>query len=130
MIEDDEIFWRKTVQVRHICIFDLPSNNSSPGRGDIEMGLLSHSDAIREDIITLQRNAEVDWDADPPEIRGQGEWRRNDYVYGPSNPREEYAFNLRVIETLKETIRFLEKNMPQLKEKITGYPNSSRSATE
>ena len=35
-----------------------------------------------------------------------------------------------LIKTMRETIRFLQSDMPVLKEKITGYPSSSRSATE
>lgn len=124
----DERWWRKTKQVRHICIFDVPSSDACPGRGDIEMGLLSESDALREDIITLHRDAEVDYDADPPEVRAKGEWYRMDYIYGPETPEEEYSLRLRMIETMQETIRFLRSDMPQLMGKITAYSQRSEGS--
>lgn len=125
----EERYWRETKQVRHICIFDVPSDKLCPSRGDIEMVFLSESDAFREDIITLHRDAEVDWDSDPQEIRPKGNWYRIDHCYGPVTPEEEYALRLRMIKTMQETIRFLRSDMPQLKEKLTTYQNSEVEAT-
>ena len=113
--------WYKTTQVRHILILDVPSDEWPPGRGDIEAGWLFGGDQTREDVITLHRDAEVDYDTDPPEVRPKGKWRRDDAVWGPKTQEEEYELRQRMIKTMKETIRFLQSDMPQLKEKITGY---------
>ena len=90
------------------------------------MGWFSDSDATNEQLLTLKRP--MKFPTDEAEDKGvpelmvsDGEWARDEGIYGPQNPKEAFDKNTAMIEALEETTRFLKGERPNLLAKATAY---------
>ena len=114
------------VQHRHIIILDVPGEGGCPGRGDLEAVCFGNSDATNEQLLTLRRPMKFPTDEAEDEgylefMVADGEWVRDEGIYGPNNPKEAFDRNTEMIEILEETIRFLKGERPDLLAKATAH---------
>lgn len=118
--------------VRHVLVLET-MDDRGPSRGDLEMVCFNFADHFQEDIVTLKRPVEYPVDEDGDELDDfdifedwmklvqVGEWKREEGIYAPKTPRQDWELRMRMIKALQEAISFLKKDWPQLPDKIDGY---------
>ena len=97
------------------------------------MVCFNFADYLQEDIVTLKRPVKYPVDEDGfkdenfdifedwMKLEQVGEWKREEGIYAPKSPRQDWELRMRMIKALRETISFLKRDWPQLPDKIDGY---------